>query len=52
MDKTKAPEILTRPQSMERVKLLSEASSHGAKFAVMGSSHINNDKRLHHGSLS
>jgi hypothetical protein len=40
IQETKAPEILTRPQSMERVKLLSEASSHGAKFAVTGGSHI------------
>ena len=32
IQETKAPEVLTRPQSMERVKLLAEASTHGAKL--------------------
>ncbi len=37
---TKAPEVLTRPQSMERVKLLAEASTHSAKFVATGGSHL------------
>ncbi len=37
---TKVPEVLTRPQLMERVKLLAKASTHSVKFVVTGDSHL------------
>ncbi len=36
---TTAPDVLTRPQLMECVRLLAKASTHSAKFIVTGGSH-------------
>jgi hypothetical protein len=40
IQQTKAPEVLMRPQLMERVKLLAEARTHSAKLVVTGGSHL------------
>ena len=47
LKRSKAPDPLTRPQSMERVRMLANATTHGNKHLITGGAHLmNNDMFL------